>query len=169
MITGLGAIILPLCILYWRTPLRLLQLVFIGSSFAAAAVLVIGSYGVAPGLLPAILFIGYFVLRIMLGASYPTGSGVLRVLMPFILVVVGALISSLLMPRFFAGEIFVWPQKLSSFDVLSPLSPNAGNYTQDMYLIINAGLTITASFFLFTVGRHMQLLFNLYLYPGLLE
>jgi hypothetical protein len=167
MITGLGAIILPLCILYWRTPLRLLQLVFIGSSFAAAAVLVIGSYGVAPGLLPAILFIGYFVLRIMLGASYPTGSGVLRVLMPFILVVVGALISSLLMPRFFAGEIFVWPQKLSSFDVLSPLSPNAGNYTQDMYLIINAGLTITASFYLVTIGRNMQLLFNAYLYAGL--
>jgi hypothetical protein len=167
MITGLGAIILPLCIFYWRTPLRLLQLIFIGATFAAAAVLVIGSYGVAPGLLPAILFIGYFVLRIMLGASYPTGSGVLRVLMPFILVVVGALISSLLMPRFFAGEIFVWPQKLSGFAMLSPLNPNAGNYTQDMYLIIDAGLTIAASFYLVTIGRNMQLLFNAYLYAGL--
>jgi hypothetical protein len=168
MITGLGAIFLPLCILYWRTPLRLLQLVFFGAAFAAAAVLVLGSYGVAPGLLPAILFIGYFVLRLCLGASYPTGNGVLRTLTPFILVVVGALVSSLLMPRFFEGQIFVWPQKLSGFDVLSPLSPNAGNYTQDMYLIINAGLTISASFYLVTIGRNMQLLFNAYLYAGLM-
>ena len=168
MITGLGAIVLPLCIFFWRTPLRLLQLVFLGAAFAAAAVLVIGSYGVSPGLLPGILFIGYFVLRLLLGASYPTGSGVLRVLTPFILVFIGALISSLLLPRFFAGDIYVWPQKLTSFAVLSPLSPNAGNYTQDMYLIINAGLTIAASFYLVTIGRNMQLLFSAYLYAGLL-
>jgi hypothetical protein len=168
MITGLGAIILPLCVFYWRTPLHLLQLVFIGAAFAAAAVLVIGSYGVTPGLLPAILFIGYFLLRLILGASYPAGNGVLRVLMPFILVVIGALISSLLMPRFFEGQIFVWPQKLSGFGVLTPLSPNAGNYTQDMYLIINAGLTVAASFYLVTIGREMQTLFNTYLYAGLL-
>ena len=168
MITALGAIILPLCIFYWRTPLRLLQLVFIGAAFAAAAVLVIGSYGVAPGLLPAILFIGYFLLRLALGASYPTGHGVLRVLTPFILVVIGALVSSLLMPRFFEQQIFVWPQKLSGFAVLSPLSPNSGNYTQDMYLIIDAGLTIAASLYLVTIGRNMQLLFNFYLYAGLM-
>jgi hypothetical protein len=168
MITGLGAIFLPLCVFYWRTPLRLLQLTFIGAAFAAAAVLVLGSYGVAPGLLPALLFIGYFLLRLALGATYPTGYGVLRVLTPFILVVTGALVSSLLMPRFFDGQIFVWPQKLSGFDVLTPLSPNAGNYTQDMYLIIDAGLTITASLYLVTIGRNMQLLFNTYLYAGLM-
>ena len=168
MITALGAIVLPLCALFWRTPVRLLQLVFFCSAFAAAAVFVIGSYGVTPGLLPALVFIGYFLLRISLGAIYPTGHGVLRVLTPFILVVVGALISSLLMPRFFAGAIFVWPQKLSGFNVLSPLSPNAGNYTQDMYLIIDAGLTIAASLYLVTIGRSMQLLFNCYLYAGLM-
>ena len=168
MITALGAIVLPLCVLFWRTPLRLLQLVFFGAAFAAAAVFVIGSYGVAPGLLPALLFIGYFLLRVALGANYPTGNGVLRVLTPFILVVIGALVSSLLMPRFFEDEIFVWPQKLSGFGVLTPLSPNAGNYTQDMYLIINAGLTIAASLYLVTIGRNMQILFNCYLYAGLM-
>ena len=168
MITGLGAVILPLCIFYWRTPERLLQLVFISAAFAAAAVLVLGSYGVAPPLLPALTFIGYFLLRLVLGAGYPTGNGVLRALTPFILVVVGALGSSLLMPRFFEGQIFVWPQKLSGFDVLTPLSPNAGNYTQDMYLIIDAGLTITASFYLVTIGANMKRLFNAYLYAGLM-
>jgi hypothetical protein len=168
MITGLGAIFLPFCIFLWRTPLRLLQLTFIGSAFAAAAVLILGSYGVAPGLLPALLFIGYFLLRLALGATYPTGNGVLRVLTPFILVVIGALVSSLLMPRFFQDQIFVWPQKLSGFGVLTPLSPNAGNYTQDMYLITNAGLTVAASLYLVTtIGRNMQLLFNTYLYAGL--
>ena len=168
MITGLGAIILPLCIFFWRTPLRLLQLVFIGAAFAAAAVFVVGGYGVAPGLLPAMLFIGYFLLRVALGASYPTGNGVLRVLTPFILVVVGALVSSLLMPRFFENEIFVWPQKLSGFGVLTPLSPNAGNYTQDIYLIINAALAVAASFYLVTIGRKMEILFNTYLCTGLM-
>jgi hypothetical protein len=136
--------------------------------FAAAAVLVLGGYGVAPGLLPALLFIGYFLLRLALGATYPTENGVLRVLTPFILVVIGALVSSLLMPRFFEDQIFVWPQKLSGFDVLTPLSPNAGNYTQDMYLLTNAGLTVAACFYAVTIGRNMQLLFNTYLYAGLL-
>jgi uncharacterized membrane protein YsdA (DUF1294 family) len=168
MITALGAIFLPLCVFYWRTPERLLQLVFIGSAFAAAAVVVIGGYGVTPGLLPAILFIGYFLLRLALGASYPTGNGVLRALTPFILVVSGALVSSLLMPRFFQGDILVWPQKLSGFDVLTPLSPNAGNFTQDMYLIIDAGLTITASVYLVKVGVNMSRLFNTYLCTGLM-
>jgi len=168
LITGLGVVILPLCLLYWRTPKRLLQLIFIGSTFAAAAVFVLGSYGVAPPLLPAIIFIGYFLLRLILGASYPTGNGVLRTLTPFILVVIGALVSSLLMPRFFEGQIFVWPQKLIGFNVLSPLSPNAGNYTQDMYLIIDAGLTIAASFYLVTIGANMRHVFDAYLYAGLM-
>jgi hypothetical protein len=101
MITVLGAVFLPLCLFFWRTPERLLQLVFIGAAFAAAAVIVLGGYGVTPGLLPAIMFIGYFLLRFVVGGRYPTGNGVLRTLTPFILVVIGALISSVLMPRFF--------------------------------------------------------------------
>ena len=159
---------LPLCLFYWRTPERLLQLVFIGAAFDAAAVLVLGGYGVTPGLLPALLFIGYFLLRLALGAGYPTGNGVLRVLTPFILVVIGALVSSLLMPRFFEGDIYVWPQKLSGFNVLTPLGPNAGNYTQDMYLIINAGLTVAASFYLVKIGANLNRLFNTYLCTGLM-
>ncbi|HEY1857961.1 hypothetical protein [Acidocella sp.] len=168
MITALGAVFLPLCLFYWRTPERLLQLVFIGGAFSAAAVLVIGNYGIAPGLLPALLFIGYFLLRLILGASYPTGNGVLQVLTPFILVVIGALASSFLMPRFFEGDIYVWPQKLSGFDVLTPLSPNAGNYTQDMYLIINAGLAVAASLYLVKIGANLNRLFNTYLCTGLI-
>ena len=71
MITGLGVVFLPLCLWFWRTPIRLLQLVFIGAVFGAGAAVVLGSYGIAPALIPAALFIGTFVLRLLDGVRYP--------------------------------------------------------------------------------------------------
>ena len=123
--------------------------------------------GVAPGLAPSILFISYFLLRFVINARYPAAKGVWYALTPFILVVLGALVSSFLMPRFFEGEISVWPEA-SGFSVLTPLSPDAGNYTQNMYLLINAGLTISAALYLTTLGVNMKRVFNAYLYAGLM-
>jgi hypothetical protein len=168
MITALGAVFLPLCLWFWRTPARLLELVFIGSVFAAAAVMVFGGYGVTPALIPAVLFIGFFLLKLVLGGHYPGEKIALGVMAPFLFVVLGAVISSFLMPRLFEGEIFVWPQKLAGFFILTPLAPNSGNYTQDMYLLINAALAITASIYLTRGGFDLHRLLNAYFVSGLL-
>ncbi len=160
MITGLGAVMLPLCLWFWRTPMRLLQLVFIGAVFGAAAVFVTGGYGVTPALVPATLFIGLFLLKVMLGTRYPAEKIVLGVMLPFLLVVFGAIASSLLIPRLFEGQILVWPQKIEGFFVLAPLAPNSGNYTQDLYLLVDAALALTGSIYLTREGINFRLLLD---------
>jgi hypothetical protein len=166
--TGLGLIFLPICLWFWRSPARQLELVFIGSVFAAAAAVVLGGYGVTPGLVPAAMFIGLFMLKMVLGERYPAERIALQVMLPFILVVAGALISSILLPRLFEGEILVWPQKLSGFFVITPLAPNSGNYTQDMYLLINALLLVMAGIYLTREGFDLRRLLNTYFFSNLL-
>jgi hypothetical protein len=86
MITGLGAVFLPLCLLFMNNPARLLELVLLGSAFAAAAVLVLGGFGVAPGLVPSAIFVGFVILKLIFGTRYPAERLVLKVYLPFILV-----------------------------------------------------------------------------------
>jgi hypothetical protein len=168
MITALGILYLPFCLLFWRNAPRLLDLIFIGSVFSAGAVIVIGGYGVTTALVPALMFIGFVLLKLTLGTNYPAQGMVLGVLAPFMLVATGAIISSFLMPRLFEGEIMVWPQKLAGFFVLTPLAPNSGNYTQDMYLLINATLTVTASIYLTRTGFDLRRLLNAFYASALL-
>lgn len=167
MITTLGAILLPLCLIFWQNPARLLELVFIGSAFAAAAAIVIGGFGVAPGLVPCAIFTGFFLLKLIFGVRYPGERAVLAVLAPFILVVLGAIASSYFLPRLFEGEILVWPQK-STLVAYTPLAPNAGNFTQDMYLIVNAVFTVAATIYLTRPGFDLRRLLDAYLVSGLM-
>jgi len=168
MITALGMMFLPLCIYFWQVEARLLELVFCGAVFSAGAVIVVGGYGIAPALVPTAIFVGVFMLKLCLGTRYPAEKTVLGVLIPFMAVVVGALLSSLVMPRLFGGEILVWPQKLAGFVELTPLAPNSGNYTQDMYLLANAALLVTASLYLPRHGLNLRRLLDVYLASGLL-
>jgi hypothetical protein len=168
MITGLGVIFLPLCLLFVNKPARLLDMVFIGSAFAAAAVLVLGGFGVAPGLLPSAFFVGFVILKTLFGTRYPAERLVLTVFLPFILVTAWALISSLLMPRFFQSEILVWPQKAATFMVLTPLSPNSGNYTQDAYFTSAAALAISAGIYLTRADFDLRRLLDMYFISGLM-
>jgi hypothetical protein len=168
MITAFGAVFLPICLWYWRSPARLLMLVLLGSVFAAAAAIVVGGYGVTPALVPTSLFIGFFLLKSMFSAHYPAEATVWRVLAPFVAVVIGALASSFIMPRLFEGDILVWPQKLAGLFVLTPLAPNSGNYTQDMYLLANAVLTVTASLYITRRDFDSRALLNAYFISGLL-
>jgi hypothetical protein len=168
MITGIGIVFLPLCLLFVNNPARLLDLVFIGSAFAAAAVLVLGGFGVAPGLLPSAFFVGFVILKLLFGMRYPAERLVLKVFLPFILVTAWALISSLLMPRFFQSEILVWPQKAATFMVLTPLSPNSGNYTQDAYFTAAAALSVSAGVYLTREGFNLARLLDMYFIAGLM-
>jgi hypothetical protein len=165
MITAIGMIVIPLCLICIVSPVRLLGLVFICSAFMAAAILVVGNYGIPPGLLPTAMFVAYCVLQTIFKVRYPAERLVFRVLLPFILVVAWALAASFLMPRFFEGDILVWPEKMTIINS-TPLAPNAGNETQDFYLILAAALTICASCYLTKFGLNLRGLFNAYLAAG---
>jgi hypothetical protein len=149
--TSLGLVFIPLCLLFWSRPSRLLDLVFIGSAFAAAAAIVIGSNGVTPGLIPTSMFIAYVLIKLLTGTRYPGEKTALGILLPFIAVSVWAIVSSILMPRFFQGQILVWPQK-STLVIFTPLAPNSGNYTQDLYLLAASILAVTAAIYLTNPG-----------------
>jgi hypothetical protein len=168
MITMIGGLLLPFCLWFWRRPAALLMLVLIYSVFSAAAVVVIGGFGVTPALLPSVVFIGLFVVNAVNGVRYPAERQALLLLFPFILVMFGALSSSIIMPRLFEGEVLVWPQKVTAFFVRSPLAPNAGNITQDMYLLINALLTVAAALYLTRRGPLLAHLLDCYFVGGLL-
>ena len=166
--TAFGVCFLPICLYFWRSPARLLELVMIGAVFAAAAAVVIGGYGVMPALVPAALFLIVFLLKLCLGERYPAERSVLAVMLPFIAVVVGAIASSFIMPRLFEGEVLVWPQKMSGLAVLAPLAPNSGNYTQDMYLLTDGALAVAAAIYLTRDGLNLRRLLDVYFISGLL-
>jgi hypothetical protein len=167
VITAIGVFLLPLCLWFWRRPAQLLSLVFLCAVFSAAAVVAIGGNGVTPALVPSAMFVGLFCVAASNGAHYPVERSALTLLTPFIVTVCGALVSSILMPRLFAGEVLVWPQKGSVFLTMSLLVPNSGNLTQDFYLLTNALLTVTASLFLTRDGARLGHLLNVYFVSGL--
>jgi hypothetical protein len=167
MITMIGGLLLPLCLWFWRSPAALLMLVLLYSVFSAAALMVIGGFGVTPALMPAVMFIGLFVINAVNGVRYPAERQALWLLFPFILVMLGALASSIIMPHLFEGEVLVWPQKVTAFFVRSPLAPNAGNITQDMYLLTNALLTVAAAIYLTRSGPLLAKLLDCYFAAGL--
>ena len=168
MLTAIGGLLIPLCLWFWRRPSALLIMVMIYSVFSAAALVVVGGLGITPGLLPAAIFIGVFLLNHLNGMRYPAERPAMLLLLPFILVVCGALGSSIIMPRLFEGQVMVWPQKLSSLFTRSPLAPSAGNITQDLYLLANTLLAVTAAFFLTRTGALLTKLMDCYFLAGIL-
>jgi hypothetical protein len=168
MITPIGALLLPICLWFWRRPSALLLLVMIYSAFSAAALVVVGGFGIAPSLLPTVLFIGIFLINTFNGIYYPAKRLVLGLLCPFILVVCGALASSIIMPRLFEGDVLVWPQKAVAYSTRSTLAPNSGNITQDLYLLADALLTVSGSIYLSRSSSLLTHLLDVYLLSGLL-
>lgn len=166
--TSFGILFLPLCLYFWRSAPRLLELVMIGAAFSAAAAIVVGGLGVMPALVPTALFLNVFLLKLCLGERFPAESTVLAVMLPFIAVVCGAIASSFIMPRLFEGAVMVWPQKMSGLPALTPLAPNSGNYTQDLYLLANASLAVAAAIYMTRDGFDPRRLLNAYFIAGLL-
>ncbi len=146
-LTQFSFILLPLCIIWFTAPAKLLQLMAVVGIFEAAAALTFGGLGVQPGLVPALTFMGYMSLQVLLGARFPGQAHVLGIIRPFLVVAAWALVSSFLMPWWFEGKAYVWPQKSLPPFVLATLAPNPSNINQDFYLIINCLATITMSTF----------------------
>jgi hypothetical protein len=137
--------------------------------FEAAAALTFGSFGIQPVLVPAITFLLYFMLQVALGANFPGHGRVWHMLLPFVIVVVWAIVSSFLMPWWFEGRAYVWPQKSLPPFIIAALAPNAANLNQDFYLIMNCLLTIIMSCFF--ASRQMPLVAYLqaYLLSGVIS
>ena len=148
-LTQLSVVLFPLCAWYCMSPLRTLQIAFIASTLGAAAAAVIGGLGLPPGLPPAVMFLAYVALQYALGARFPGEAGVVRLLEPLVVLVLYALLTSVILPRVFAGRFEVWPQKIdAAFPFPITIGPTPSNYTQDLYLISNAAVAAFGALFL---------------------
>ncbi len=162
-VTLFSLILLPLCAVWCLKPMRLLQLLFIVAIFEAAAAVTVGSLGVQPGLVPALAFVLYVLLQMILGAAYPGRHAAWRIVSPLVLVGVWALASSFLMPRLFEGQVYVWPQKSLPPFVLTLLEPTSSNLNQDFYLALNLVVLVVTAFFLTKSDVRLRPLLDAYL------
>jgi hypothetical protein len=148
-LTQFGWVIFPLCAALCLAPFRLLQLTFVAAVFGAAASAVVAGLGLPPGLPPAVLFMGYVLLQYALGERYPGEREVWRLLEPFMLTVAYAILTAVVMPRLFAGQFEVWPQKVDAqFAFPIALGPTRSNYTQSLYLLSNAAMALFGGLFM---------------------
>jgi len=142
-LTMFGYALLPLCAAAILQPNWQLYLVLLAGAFGAATPLVIGGYGLPPGVIPACLFLAYVALQFFLGARFPAADRAWRTLEPFLLTAAYALVTAILVPRLFAGSFTVWPQKLAPpYDIAVPLYPSMSNVTQSFYLLIDGAMLV---------------------------
>ena len=167
-ITILGVILLPLSLLWAARPMRLLQLAFLAGVFEAGAALVVGgSFGLPPAMVPGLLFIASILLQYALGMRYPGEALVLRAMVPLLLLLGYALLSEVLLPSLFAGRIMVWPQKPDALQPsLVPLAFNSGNITQPLYLAMNVVVAVAAALFLTRRALSYRAILSAYLLGG---
>ena len=165
-ITYLTLILFPLCLVWAMQPVRLLQVMTIAAVFEAGAALTIGSLGVEPGLLPALAFLSFISLQLMLGARYPGAAITWPLVRPFVVVAVWAVVTSIVLPRLLEGQVHVWPQKSAPPFIIQPLRPTSGNFNQDVYLVINCCLLVLTAVFLSSPAVRLRPLLTTYLFTG---
>jgi hypothetical protein len=149
-ITVLGLVLVPLSLFWAYQPVRLLQLALVASVFEAAAALVLGgTFGLQPAMVPGVLFIAYVIGQYALGMRYPGEGEALRAAIPLLALLAYALLSAWLLPDMFAGRIMVWPQKPDALaSGMVPLQYTSGNITQPLYLTLNVVFTLAVAMFL---------------------
>jgi len=165
-VTAFSFILLPLSLLWFQQPMRLLQMLLISSIFEAAAAVTIGSLGVQPGLVPALAFIAFMSLQLLLGRKYPGQAQAWRMSRPFVLVAAWAIAGSYVMPRIFEGRAYVWPQKATPPYAITLLEPTATNLNQDFYLLLNTALFVLAAMFLTKSKISLKSLMQAYFLSG---
>jgi hypothetical protein len=165
-VTAFTFILAPLCLLWFSSPTKLLQLLLIAGVFEAAAALTLGGVGLQPGMAPGLTFLAYMAIQGLLGARFAGTAEALHDTRPFVALTVYAVLSSVIMPRLFEGIVFVWPQKATPPFVLTALEPNASNLNQDFYLLINCAFLVAATIFMTKSRVSLMSLFRTYLYSG---
>ncbi|WP_367159733.1 hypothetical protein ABUE34_11695 [Kozakia baliensis] len=165
-VTLLGAFLIPLCLLWWNRPERLIELTLIVGIFQAAAVATIGGLGLQPPIGPSLAFLSFVALQFLLGARYPGSALALRICLPFILVGVWTVVGSLLLPRLFEDAVLVWPQKGDSVGGRILLAPSSGNFTQDGYLVLNQIMLVFAACYFTKTNLKVDRFYKAYLLGG---
>jgi hypothetical protein len=149
-LTVLGLVLIPIALLGATQPVWLLRLAFISAVFEAGAALVLGgSFGLQPAMVPGLLFIAYVTLQYGLGMRYPGEAPVLWAAAPLIALLCYAVVSIWLLPSTFAGHVFVQPQRPDPLDpeVVVPLHFTFGNVTQTLYLALDVTFTVSVALF----------------------
>ncbi len=167
-ITALGVLLIPLSLIWCLNPVRLLQLALVSAVFEAAAALVLGgSFGLQPAMVPGLLFVAYMLAQYALGMRYPGEGAAISVMFPLLALLFYASLSIMILPDAFAGSIFVWPQKQ---DALAhgavPLQFSSGNVTQSLYLAINVMFATAVAIFLTRDSIPFQKIVGAYLTGG---
>ena len=167
-VTALGLVLLPLSLFWGANPVRLLQLAFVAAVFEAGAALVVGgSFGLPPAMVPGLLLITSVMLQYALGMRYAAEGPVLRAMAPLLALLGYALVSEVVLPDAFAGRIMVWPQRPDALDPrLVPLAFNSGNITQPLYLAMNVAVAVASAIFVTRRAIPYRSLMNAYLLSG---
>ncbi|GBQ87102.1 hypothetical protein AA13595_2075 [Gluconacetobacter johannae DSM 13595] len=161
-----GLLLFPLCLLLWTRPYTVLQILMVAAVFPAAAALILAGQGVQPPLVPGLAFISYVLLQRMLGVRYPGDRITWWLCLPFVLTAAWTIMGSVVMPRLFMNSVLVWPQKNDAVGEQVLLQPSFGNVSQDMYLLINVTLMVTAAGFLTRGDIRIDRLYRAYLFSG---
>ncbi len=167
-VTLFGFILLPLCVLWFPRPERLLVLILVMGVFGAATPVVIGSLGLPPMAPPAVMFVLYVIFQAGFGVQFEGARTALRTLEPYLLAVGYGLLSAYVMPRVFAHAVQVWPQKESIFFGTVPLVPGLGNVTQSFYLVMDGSVLLAATLYLARREVDLMKLIQVYLWCGAL-
>ncbi|MDE2335290.1 MAG: hypothetical protein KGK10_12210 [Rhodospirillales bacterium] len=165
-VTLFGLILLPLCLLWFPRPERLLVLILVTGVFGAATPMVIGSLGLPPTAPPAAMFVLYVISQIGFGVQFEGARTVMRTLEPYLLAITYGLISALVMPRLFAHQLQVWPQKEGVIYGTVPLMPGPGNVTQSFYLMMTCSVLVAAALYLARREIDLVRLVRAYLWCG---
>ena len=167
-ITLLGMMLVPLSLLWASQPVRLLQLALVAAVFeAAAAVVVGGSFGLQPAMVPGLLFITYMFGQYALGMRYPGERIVISAVLPLLALLAYAVLSSWLLPDLFAGSVMVWPQRPDPLAPgMIPLEHTSGNVTQPLYLALNIVFTVAVALFVTRANIPYHRLVGAYMLGG---
>ena len=108
------------------------------------------------------------IFAIRYGYALPREGAAIRAAFPLLLLLFYALMSAWLLPRIFAGSVFVEPQKWDplGFDPLTPLQPSFGNVTQALYLMINIIFMVAVAIFLTRAAIRYESIIASYLLGG---
>jgi hypothetical protein len=168
-ITVLGLVLVPLSLCLALQPVRLLQLALFASIFEAAAALVLGgSFGLQPAMVPGLLFIAYVVTQYALGMRYPGEGAVLRTALPLLALASYAILSAWLLPDVFGGQVMVQPQRPDPLAAgqFVPLEATFGNVTQTLYLTLDIAFTLCVAIFVTRAAVPYERIVGAYLLGG---
>jgi hypothetical protein len=169
-VTVIGLILLPLSLFWAANPIRLLQLATIAAIFEAGAALILGgSFGLQPAMVPGLIFVAYVAAQYAAGMRYPGEGRVLWTLTPLLALLGYAILSIFVLPQAFQGKIMVWPQRPDLINPgYVPLTFTSGNVTQSLYLAVNVIIATCAALLVTRVAIPYRALLKAYLFGGYL-